>query len=292
MIILSFDKRQAEWVVCAFLAKDARMIEVVEKGLDPHTRTGHLISGAPEDLIQKEHKLIGHSTDPFDIEEKRVGVFPPGNSWLLPRTMSIRQCGKKSNHAFDYDESARRFSLENETSEAEAKRIRASYFDAYPGLQNTFWEDCKRELNDNARILHDLLGNKRSFYGPWGHDLFKQAYAYKPQSTVAEIVKRGMLLIYNDTSKLFQPSILMTQVHDSVDLEYPTNSIENLALITQQSYHYLTPTLHYAGHDFIIETDLKVGFDQGNMVDVPIHPNDTGAMILALKEAMDTLSNG
>src|SRR5215510_138225 len=133
MMMLEFDLAGAEWVVVAYLANDENMIGVVKSGKSPHIVTGSLISGASEDFVLQEHKLVGSHTDPNTIEMlRRQLTIPPGI--FLPRIMSIRQAGKKSNHGLNYNMKYRRFALENEMPEADAEPIVNAYVNkAYPG---------------------------------------------------------------------------------------------------------------------------------------------------------------
>src|SRR5215475_10772879 len=105
MLFLNFDKAGAEWVVVAYLSGDERMLDIVKSGRSPHVATGALISGASEQLVQLEHEKVGEANDPYAIEEIRASIPELRlGSYFLPRTMSIRQAGKKSNHALNYGE--------------------------------------------------------------------------------------------------------------------------------------------------------------------------------------------
>lgn len=95
-VLWEVDKRQAEWVVVAYLTGDSNMIKVVESGLDAHLYTASLMFNAPMELLAEEAKLIGNSTDPEYIrtqreEHPRLAEIAS----RLPRTMSARQCGKR-----------------------------------------------------------------------------------------------------------------------------------------------------------------------------------------------------
>jgi DNA polymerase I-like protein with 3'-5' exonuclease and polymerase domains len=95
-ILWEVDKRQAEWVVVAYLAKDASMIKVHEENLDAHTYTASMMFVTPEDLIKLESKLVGLTTDPDEIASVRSSE-PGLHDFILrlPRSMSGRQAGKK-----------------------------------------------------------------------------------------------------------------------------------------------------------------------------------------------------
>ena len=53
-VLIELDKAGAEWVVVAYLAGDARMIEICESGRSPHPITGSYITGIPVELIEKK----------------------------------------------------------------------------------------------------------------------------------------------------------------------------------------------------------------------------------------------
>jgi DNA polymerase I-like protein with 3'-5' exonuclease and polymerase domains len=105
MVLWEVDKRQAEWVVVAYLANDLNMISVVESGEDAHIHTAHLMFHQPKEVIAKEAKAVGTLNDPDQIAKLRTEL---GLSNKIPRNMSMRQCGKKSNHGLNYDEGDRK----------------------------------------------------------------------------------------------------------------------------------------------------------------------------------------
>jgi len=88
------DKRQAEWVVVAYLSGDANMLSVIESGGDPHSHTAHLMFGIPEDIIKLDHKIVGGLMDRDEIFERRQAT-PELAGLYLPGSMSARQMGKK-----------------------------------------------------------------------------------------------------------------------------------------------------------------------------------------------------
>lgn len=292
-LLLDFDKAGAEWVVTAYLANDPRMIEVCETGKSPHLMTGQLISGAPEEFVLREHKLVGSNTDPEVISQLRaqLGLMPPGI--FLPRVMSIRQAGKKSNHGLNYRMGYRRFGLENELEEAEAKRIRELYITrAYPNLQ-LWWHAIEVELKMNNRTLENCFGRRRRFMDSWGPDLFEKATAFKPQSTVGDIVNQGMNDAFEDTSIEHSFAELLANVHDSLAYQYPTNRwIECAAFVCDMAFNKLNPTLCYSQREFTIGTDLKIGKHWGEgMISVKLE-NNPEVMEQRLQEAWEKVNHG
>lgn len=287
-LFLNFDKAGAEWVVVAYLSQDARMLDVVHSGKSPHVVTGSLISGAPEELVLREHELIQERNNPYEIEELRA-TLPDlqGGLYFLPRTMSIRQAGKKSNHALNYGEGYRVFALYNEMEESEAKKVVDFYHTrAYPGVRNTYHEGIKYELRTAGRTLTNCFGRKVVLRGPWDDKLFKKGFAFKPQSTVVDMVNQGMRQGQADESAEMWDFYILSQVHDSLLCMYPVprNRAEwrRLAKCCQVMDRYMSPTCTYGAHSFKIKTDVKIGVDYQHMEKVKLS-KDLDAVALDLE---------
>lgn len=290
-LFYSFDLRQAEWIVCAFFGRDGNMMRVYDEKKDPHIWTGHLISGVPEELIKKESKAVGSETNPLLIDELRKKGVPElyqETGWFLPRNMSIRQMGKKSNHGLNLDESPEGFALVYEIDYPEARRIYAGYHSAYPGIQNgmhKYVQDCLRK----DRLLKNCFDEKRKFMGAWGRDLFREAYSFVPQSTVVHITDSTMIQCYKDNSSYMKDLELMQEVHDSLMGQYPIGDWEAAAKMVLSVKKYMSPVISYWGRDFTIGVDLKVGTDASHMVEMAI-PDTLRGTTSALKNAYEQLT--
>ena len=264
-VLWEVDKRQAEWVVVAYLTNDANMIKVVEEGKDTHVHTASLMFSADPEIIEYENKLVGYNSDPDVIRELRsVDEKLERYADSFPRTMSARQCGKKSNHGLNYDEGYGRFALINEMEEREAKRIVTMYHLIYPGIK-VWYEFVKRQLQ-RERSLTNCFGRKVRFMDAWGPDLWKAAYSMLPQSTVVDSLNQGMVKIYNDEWLCQRLNMdLLAQVHDSILLQIPTWAIVDVAFpnVQQQVFEYVSPELCYNNRTFKIATDMKLGLNWG-----------------------------
>lgn len=282
-LLCNFDKRGAEWIVVAYLSGDANMLRIVMENRDAHSETGSLLSGVPVELIQRERKIIGELSEPNTIEMLRRQHLPElFDARFLPRTMSIRQAGKKANHGLNYDEQFRTFALVNELEEKEAKRIIDLYRNvAYPGIPE-WYREIQAELRDNDRTLIDLLGNKCFLMGNWGEDLFRQGYAYKPQATVGRMVNRALSLAMDDEADFMQPMELLSQVHDNIVVQYPLD-FENMARMCLRMDEHMSPLLECKGRSFKLATDLKVGLNRAHMIEVSL--SDAAVLPYALEAA-------
>lgn len=298
--MLEFDLAGAEWVVVAYLSGDENMLGVIKSGKSPHVVTGSLIFGIPEELVIREHKIVGSHTDPSTIRQLRQDQIPelldmegqPGV--FLPRIFSCRQGGKKSNHGLNYDMKYRRFALENEIPEADAMPMVEAYTKvAYPKIPE--WHKSVRDRLRKDRTLVNCFGRKVKLVGEWGQDLFNAAYSFEPQSTVVDSCLLAMCLIYEDESPWFRPVRLGAQVHDSVQIQYPIPQDQagwiDLAKVCHDiSHRHMRPELEYNGNKFRLGCDLKVGLNWGDMMPVQVSAYDLSETALSLNTAVAALA--
>lgn len=268
-VFVEVDKRQAEWVVVAYVANDANMIAAIEKGLDVHAHTASLMFNVPFDLIKYDDKVIGHMTDAEMIAEFRAADPMLRSVHGFPRAMSARQCGKKSNHGLNYDEGPNGFATINEMDFREGKRIHGLYHTIYPGIR-LWYENVKLQLRKD-RSLTNCFGRKVRFMGQWGDDLFKSAYSMLPQSTVVDGLNQGMVKIYSDEflTRIVNLDIL-AQVHDSVLMQIPIAALQDRATynaIFDRVTDYTSPEMCYNTRTFKIASDFKAGMNWGGAHD-------------------------
>ncbi len=272
--ILQFDKKQAEWVVCAYYSGDANMIDVVESGRDPHIATGVMISGVPEKLVKIEDKYCKHITDPIMLEEVRRKYIPKilDGDYFIPRIFTIRQMGKKTNHALNFDMTANMFALVNEVPIAEAKQYVILYHKIYPGIRSGMHAYIKKQLQ-GSRVLTNCFGRKIRFLDAWGDDLFKEAYSAIPQSTVADAVYKAMGKIWRDT-KLCGKFTIIANEYDSITGQHPINDWDKVAAVCIKiGLDYISPPMEYFGREFNIETELKIGPNFADVEEVSLENN-------------------
>lgn len=263
MMMFEIDKSQAEWVVTAYACGDVQMIAALESGVDVHAHTAHLITGVPIDLIQKENDFIGHMTDPDEIMRLRGEGCPEifNQSTFLPRSMTCRQAGKKSNHGLNYYMGYKRFAMENEFPEKESKQIVDGYRQAYSMLP-IWWDSLERQLKKD-RTLYNCFGRARRFFGNIDHTTLKDGIAYIPQSTVVDLVNDGMIKTYADRDDYMLPIDILMQTHDSVTFQYPMGDYLGCARAILKIKEYLDPPLVYNHKEFHIKSDLKGGLNAG-----------------------------
>lgn len=264
-VLFEIDKAQGEWVITAFVSGDANMMHVAEAGEDAHTATGHLAFQVPEELIRAENKAMGHETNPITLAKLRRKLVPDILNYNIPSTMTVRQAGKKSNHGLNYNMGYRRFAYENEILEAESKVIVEKYHAAYPGIRANYYENIRKQLQKD-RTLTNLFSRKRTFFDRWDDKLLNDAYAFPPQSTLVDLVNRGIRAQWHDQEKWWKRRIdLLAQVHDSVLFQWLLKMFEYrmCAQAVIDFGHKLNPTLSWEGREFTIRNDVKMGLNWG-----------------------------
>jgi DNA polymerase I-like protein with 3'-5' exonuclease and polymerase domains len=245
-ILLAFDFAQAESWVVAHLSNCTEMKDALKNG-DIHTKTTRALYDIPEDN---------------------------------PVTKEQRYMGKKFNHAFNYGTSpqmiAHMVNVESinppyiSLTIAQAKvlhnKVKQLYFEV-----PQWWLEIQRELSQSRR-LKTPYGRERTFYGQWGDSLFKEAYAYIPQSTVADHclgatqpelgIQGGIREIYRRVVKSNKDISLLNTSHDSLILECPVG-LENE--IAPQVFNLLRRPLIVNGEEFTIPVDAEIGDRWGEM---------------------------
>lgn len=300
-LMCELDKAQAEWVLTAFVSGEGRMIAVVENNEDAHFCTASMMFGVPRELMEIENEVLGSSTDEDFIFEQRSKHCPEIFQYhLILPNMSCRQAGKKSNHSFNYGLSPQGFAIQYDMELKYAKRCYELYHNAYPGLR--LWHAHIQSKLGRDRTLESLLGRRRRFLARWNDDLFKAAYSFIPQSTVAQALNEGIVKSYEDQYKpefeFMKAKDLLNQVHDS-ELwqarylnekgEIDEGLLLNYAKIIKRSVENLDIPMYSGGRSFVVKSDCKVGFNAKNMENINCYASET-EIVEQLKKAIAKLS--
>jgi DNA polymerase I len=247
--LVEFDLSQAETWIVAYLADEPRMKQSLHHG-DIHTDTAAAIYNTPTTEI----------------------------------TPIQRYLGKKGNHQLSYGSThymlARSINHESDEppyitiSIPESKVIYDGWHEIY--LIKDWWDDIQDELSKFNRTLTTPYGRKRTFFQSWGKELFKEAYAYKPQSTVADHTNGAVqkeLGIEGGVREIYKRLVtkgtirLVNQSHDSIIAEVHKSIYTN---IIGQVTNLLRRPLVINGEEFTIPVDCKYGDRWGELEKVEI----------------------
>ena len=236
-VIFNIDLSQAENRVVAYIAPEPAMQSAFERGIDMHRQTAGLIFGKPSEEVSDE----------------------PGSTSIGGGKYSERFFGKKSNHSLNYDLGYKSFAFILEIPESDAKFIVDRFHLAYPGIRA--YHAWVRDKLSKGRTLENPYGRKRLFLDRWGNELFKEAYAWIPQSTVGDKLNiDGILYAYYNQS-IFAPIDLLNQVHDSMVFQCNVKqySMERIADCIMRLKDSLEKPVVWRDTSFVIPIDLEMG---------------------------------
>jgi len=231
MLLMEPDLSQAEARVVAYLAEEERMIEVFESGGDIHQLTADTL---PPDFV------------PSGSAYKNVDN---------PR----RLFAKKHVHAFHYGEGMLAFARRAGISKQMAEMIRSRYLDGFPRIKA--WQLGIQASLSRSRTITTPLGRKRTFFGLWGDGLFREAYAYVPQSTVVDTLNLAMI----ELKRKYPEVQLMLQNHDAFVIQGKVEEKEMWIERIREVFHI---PIYIKGRTLIIPVEIKVGKNWGEMEEV------------------------
>jgi DNA polymerase I-like protein with 3'-5' exonuclease and polymerase domains len=261
--LANFDLSQAESWVVAFLANEARMKKALMFG-DIHTETaGNALFFGD---LPCEHKWVEQPDKSFLCDNCKSSV-----------TYIMRYTGKRVNHASAYRMGAERlaqvFNKESDkppyitVSLQQAKEWHSKWHNYYN--LTPWWTEIESRLNKD-RTLVTTYGFKRIFFGTWGPELFKEATAFEPQSTVADHfngklhpklqIPGGLLGIY-ELNKRVKFGKIINQSHDSCLLEIKNEAKDILPEIKKQ----LLRPMVINNEEFTIPVDCEIGESWGEL---------------------------
>jgi len=247
----NIDLSQAENRIVAYVAPELAMIKAFESGVDAHSRTASLIFNKPEESVTR-----------------KIGTCPICNDPQTCGHDGERFWGKRANHSLNYGLGYKTFALRFGIMERDANFIIGKYHQAYPGVRQ-YHQWVQEELRLHNRTITNLFGTKRLFMERWGDSLFKEAYSFIPQSTVADkINEHGLIEVYYDQHKYHHVELL-NQIHDSIVFQIPVSiGWESHAKILLAIKEKLETPLSWRGREFIIPADLSIGSNMKDMENV------------------------
>jgi len=232
---IAMDLSQAETWVTAYLANEGTMKDALL-----HSDI-HSVTAANFFLREStcDHKWIKRRCERCGVELKETE----------------RYIGKQNNHANSYRQSPAQLvrSVNGKSNEppfltitlSEANRFNKDWHSLYVGIK-LWWRRIESDLQANNRTLVTPYGRKRTFYQHWGEELFKEATAFIPQSTVGdhalgaiqpEINISGGILGISKLSDIKNHCKIVQSSHDSVMIECPTPALYEIIPQVYNQFH-------------------------------------------------------
>jgi hypothetical protein len=187
--------------------------------------------------------------------------------------------GKKVRHAGNYDMHADKMAA---VMAAEGFPVKKDFCEAVlykfhlvePNIRGVFHRYIEYELC-TKKLLRTPLGRERVFHGlrPYGDNgkIFREGYAYIPQSTVGD--NNGLAILAMETET---PGLVLADGHDSMicECEDDFESVLHTIRAMQRSYDRILRFPH--GFEVKIPVDFKIGYTIKGLVKCPGSLETTG----------------
>lgn len=217
------------------LFHDGRYLEACESG-DPHTAVARIMwPDLPWTGNLKQDKAVAES--PYY------------------RHYTYRFMCKKLGHGSNYGGKPQTLAEQAKVELDLVKRFQPAYFSAFPA--HLFWQEhVDNTLRKNGYLI-SLLGRKRWFFGRRNDpSTLREAIAYDPQSSLADIVNTAMLNIWRENYV-----IIMMHDHDALTFMYPEKDEDRIIPRLMNDLVIPVPLAH--GRTLRIPYDCKVGYNKG-----------------------------
>jgi DNA polymerase-1 len=202
------------------------------------------------DLSQAEAHVVANLADDKELLKLlwTADIHTLTASWLfgvhvsrITKKSPLRQIAKSVRHAGHYGMGKRKLvellaaaSLKFDTdlviSEWKAGQLLGVFHEYTPKIQSVFHEAIRYCINKENRTLVNPFGWPRTFHERYGDELFREAYAHIPQSTVPQQTKMAGLRVWDRV-----PDIRwVSEQHDSLDWMCKPEDFDRIARIVKE----------------------------------------------------------
>ena len=199
--------------------------------------------------------MIEIFTQGRDIHSEMASlIFKKSLSEITKKSVE-RYAAKRIVHASDYDMHANTFAKRYNKdaadagypliSVAQAQAFLNAFHEAVPELRSGYHAHIQ-ELVSKTKILTNPFGRRMIFHDRIGQDLFRQAYAWYAQSTVADITNTILEAIWKSLDVLLQ-------VHDSILIQCKPDEINDIVKFMKSA----NPTVEVGGTPLRIPMEFK-----------------------------------
>ena len=226
-IFIEGDLAGADAMVVAYESGDPGLINVFESGADYHSTNAMNIHGLHDQVPDPNH------VTKYDVPAEKRGT------------------AKTIGHAANYGTSAFTVSMILEVPKGKAQELLNTYYRSYPGIKD--WHRQIQEELSKDRTLTTCFGRKCQFFGAWGDNIFRDAYAYKPQSSVGDVIHKGFINLYEN---LPEWSWVSMNNHDSLVVQCPKSELHNIVALMK---NFMEIPITVNGYNITIPVEFKWG---------------------------------
>lgn len=243
-LLVACDLSQAETWIVAWLANEPNMKHFLLTS-DIHTETACVLFSKPFAEVIVEERYIGKQNN----HANSYGMGPERQAQVINKrsdqppyvTVTVPQC----------------------------KQYQRSWHGLFPNVQQVYHTDVQQTLSRSMTLVTPY-GRRRVFFGQWGKELFKQAYAHIPQSTVSDHfhgaiqpelgIKGGLIEVYKNICT--HEIKLVNDSHDSCMLEVPKEVAHEVG---ERVRNTLRRPVIVNGEEVTIPVDLEIGERWGEL---------------------------
>lgn len=210
----------------------------------------------------------------FDMPESET------DSKKAYRDFTYRDIAKRCAHASNYGATPYGLAYNIHIPQDLAKQFQKRYFRAFPGIKDRYHRGVARQLKASGRITTHLSRRRAFFQRRDDPMTLREAYAYEPQSLVADILNIGL---HRTWSRLDGDDIrILLNVHDAILWEVRTGEGRRGQLHTAGGvsavHGNMSVPLTIHGDTMTIPVSSTVGYNWGKLAaDNPCGLTDFGS---------------
>jgi DNA polymerase-1 len=239
-VLIQGDLMRAEAMFVAFDSQSPSLQQLYTNPLiNPYcefaTRTLHKVVTKSDELLYKTFKTVTHASN-YGMAWKKLIII-------------LRLAG------VNIDEVEVRGIW---GAKAKSEFLIESYHSLAPELRAN-WYPRIRGIVRATRCIHDAFGRRRLFLDRMDEDLFRKAYAQRPQSSIVSVTNQGVRKLVS------QGYHVVAQVHDSIVNEVPEEDAAEALVALDQA---MTTPVETWGGTITIPVELKIGYSWGDLHEV------------------------
>jgi len=193
------DSSQAEARVVAVIAQQWDLVDLFERGdIDVHWENAKRIFEISKSLVydnkNKEHYRMRY------LAKRVIHASNYGMSWVKFRQLLLKDAGL-------------------DMSKSECENLLETYHRIYPNIRGVYHRGIINQLRRNRELVNPY-GRRRIFHDRWPSkgegELFRQAFAFWPQSTIADMVNSALVDFHNWSQTTLKRVKVLHQNHDEI----------------------------------------------------------------------------
>jgi DNA polymerase I-like protein with 3'-5' exonuclease and polymerase domains len=231
------DQAGAEAKIVAFLAPPGKYRKLFENNIKPHTYIA--LNVFASEWAEHVDPLLVQTACKCPIEELKNlegwkeldKLIKSSDDW--PGAQRYYYIGKKLAHSSNYGSGVNRFimSVLEETQGAIVldKKAATYYVNMFNELfpEIRLWHFIVQGILKKHKRLRNLYGYPHEFTGYIGESMYRDAYSFVPQSTVATITNIAYTKMQDYIESQDKDWHLLANTHDSYTMEFPEDESED-----------------------------------------------------------------